>query len=188
MDINLRSRNGTRISERQRSHIEEKLNKLQRYVEGIRDVNVEVSEQQLRGEGEVFRVQVTLVIENGTILRAEKTSSELYAAVDLVEESLHRQLTRFKDRHWRRGKLRHRGGEVIAVDSDGAPAEVGDAIPNLIRTKNFNLKPMYSDEAIEQMELLGHDFFVFRDVETQDVNVVYRRRDGNYGLIVPDGV
>lgn len=183
MDINIRSRNGARISERQRSHIEEKLTKLQRYADTIRDVNVEVSEEQHRSEGEVHRVQATLIIDKGTILRAEKSASELYTAIDLVEESLHRQLTRFKDRHWRRGKTRHHEGQVTAAEGS-TTSEADGQLPSLIRTKNFNLKPMYSDEAIEQMELLGHDFFVYRDIDSHEVSVVYRRRDGNYGLIV----
>jgi ribosomal subunit interface protein len=180
MDIIIRSRNGARISERQRSHIEEKLGKLQRYAEGIRDMNVEVSEEQHRKEGEVHRVQVTLSTDRGTILRAEKSAPELYAAVDLVEENLHRQITRYKDRTWKRGKLPREAAPI----EDGLQAELEDEQATIIRTKQFNLKPMHADEAVEQMELLGHDFFVYRDVESESVNVLYRRRDGNYGLIV----
>jgi putative sigma-54 modulation protein len=182
MDINIRSRNGARISERQRSHIEEKLAKLQRYAEGIREMSVEVSEEQHRKEGEIHRVQVTLMTDRGTILRAEKSAVELYAAVDLVEENLHRQITRYKDRTWKRGKgVRD---VELPLDNGATPVDAEEEQPAIIRTKNFDLKPMHSDEAVEQMELLGHDFFVYRDAETSVVHVLYRRRDGNYGMIV----
>lgn len=190
MDIQIKNRTG-KVTERQRAYIEEKLHKLERYLDGIGDVCVDLAKVQQRGVGEHYIAQATLQMPQGTILRAEERDPDLFAAVDALHDSFQRQVTRYKDRHFRRGKIRREGGEVRAVNSDGDQADTSDGAeadgaPQIMRTKAFAYKPMYSDEAIEQMELLGHSFFVFTDAETQTVNVVYRRRDGNYGLIVPE--
>jgi ribosome hibernation promoting factor len=188
MELILKSRNG-RVSERQRSHIEEKMNKLARYLDQISKMTVEIAEEQRRTEGVVHRVQVTLVGEHGVLLRAEQRAPELYAAVDEVHDALQRQIKRYKDKHWRRGKLRRQGGEIVEAlpELNGAETLAAEEQrPRIVRTKEFQVKPMFSDEAVEQMELLGHTFFVFRDAETSRINVLYRREDGNYGLIVPD--
>jgi ribosomal subunit interface protein len=188
MELIVKSRN-SKVSDRQRTHIEEKLNKLGRYLDQISQMTVEIIEEQRRSEGIVHRVQVTLVGEHGILLRAEQRATELYAAVDEVHDTLQRQIRRYKDKHWRRGKLRRQGGEIVEVapeTSNGVAAEADERRPRIVRTKEFEVKPMFSDEAVEQMELLGHNFFVFRDAETNRINVLYRREDGNYGLIVPD--
>jgi ribosomal subunit interface protein len=188
MELIFKNRN-SKVSDRQRTHIEEKLNKLGRYLDQISQMTVEIIEEQRRTEGIVHRVQVTLVGEHGILLRAEQRASELYAAVDEVHDTLQRQIRRYKDKHWRRGKLRRQGGEIVEAapaTSNGVAAETEERRPRIVRTKEFEVKPMFSDEAVEQMELLGHNFFVFRDAETNRINVLYRREDGNYGLIVPD--
>ena len=188
MELIFKTRN-SKVSDRQRIHIEEKLNKLARYLDQISQMTVEIIEEQRRTEGVVHRVQVTLVGEHGILLRAEQRAAELYAAVDEVIDTLQRQIRRYKDKHWRRGKLRRQGGEIVEVapaTNNGVVAEVEERRPRIVRTKEFEVKPLFSDEAVEQMELLGHNFFVFRDAETAKINVLYRREDGNYGLIVPD--
>ena len=188
MELIVKSRNA-KVSERQRAHIEEKMNKLARYLDQISKMTIEIAEEQRRTEGVVHRVQATLVGEHGILLRSEQRASELYAAVDEVADTLQRQIKRYKEKHWRRGKLRRQAGEIVEVApevSNGAAAVVEEQRPRIMRTKEFEVKPMFSDEAVEQMELLGHNFFVFRDAETSRINVLYRREDGNYGLIVPD--
>jgi putative sigma-54 modulation protein len=192
MNTLIKHRNG-KLTDRQRTYIEEKLHKLERYLDGIGDVTVDLAKVQQRGAGEVHIAQVTMQTPQGTILRAEERDPDLFAAIDALHDSLQRQVTRYKDKHYRRGKIRRMGGEVLHASANGANADGAESsdgangeIPHLVRTKTFAYKPMYSDEAIEQMELLGHNFFVFTDAETNTVNVVYRRRDGNYGLIVPD--
>ena len=188
MDLIVKSRNG-KVTESQRAYIEEKLSKLARYMDQINKVTVEVSEEQRRNEGIVHRAQVTLVGEHGILLRAEQRAGDLNSAIDVVHDNLQRQIQRYKDKHWRRGKLRRQGGEIIeAVPeiTNGVVAEAEEPRPRIVRTKEFEVKPMFSDEAVEQMELLGHDFFVFRDAGTSQINVLYRREDGNYGLIVPE--
>lgn len=186
MELIVKSRNG-KVTDRQRNHIEQKLSRLERYLDQISKVTVEVSEEQRRTEGIVHRVQVTMVGEHGILLRADQRASELYAAVDEVHDRLQRQIERFKDKHLRRGRLRRQGRQFVETANGGAaPPAVEEQVPRIVRTKEFQIKPMFSDEAVEQMELLGHNFFVFRDAETSLVNVLYRRDDGNYGLIVAD--
>lgn len=191
MDLQIKSRSG-KVSDRQRTYITDKLTKIERHLGLISKATVELSEENQRSQGEVWRVQVTLVGDHGVMLRTEQTNGDLFTAVDSAQESLLRQVQRYKDKHWRRGRLRRQGGQYVTVDSimNGAAVDATDLVdedaPRIVRTKEFNVKPMFSDEAVEQMELLGHDFFVFRDAETSTINVLYRRKDGNYGLIVPD--
>jgi ribosomal subunit interface protein len=185
MEFIVKSRNG-KVTERQQTYIKEKIGKLERYLDRISKVTVEVSEEQRRNEGYMHRAQVTLVGDHGIMLRAEQHAADLYSAIDTVHDNLQRQIQRYKDKHWRRGKLRRQGGEIVEVapETNGA-VESDEQSPRILRTKEFQVKPMYSDEAVEQMELLGHSFFVFRDAGTSQINVLYRREDGNYGLIVP---
>jgi ribosomal subunit interface protein len=191
MELIVKSRNG-KVSERQRSHIEEKLGKLERYMEGARSVTVEISgEKQRNNKPEIRRLQVTLVGEHGVILRAEQADEDLYRAVDEVQNVLQRQIKRYKEKHWRRGKMRRKGNEFIPSEptvAETATVEEEEEIPRIVRVKEFALKPMFTDEAVEQMELLDHSFFVFRDADTSRISVIYRRKDGNYGLIVPEEV
>lgn len=194
MDWNIKSRN-IKLHDRQRAYIQEKLGKLERYLEGISDWKVECRFETLRGLGDIFTVQVTLLAERGIILRAEEREKDLNAAVDQVHDNLQRQIRRYKEKHYRRGRLRRSAGEIIntplpayvadaSVDGeDTAPETLEDR--QILRAKDVTLRPMFSDEAIEQMELLGHAFFVYRDAETEKISVVYRRNDGNYGLIMP---
>lgn len=187
MELIIKSRNG-KVSDQQRRYIEEKLGRLERYLDKISKVVVEVAEEQRRSEGTVYRLQATLVGDHGILLRAEQYDAELRAATDGVHDTLQRQIQRFKEKHWRRGKLRRQGNQIVAVGMNGNGGGAGEAdeqVLRIVRTKEFQVKPMHSDEAVEQMELLGHDFFVFRDADTNTINVLYRRRDGNYGLIVP---
>jgi ribosomal subunit interface protein len=193
MDLTIKSRNG-KVSERQRGHIEAKMQKLVRYMDGITSATVELHTQQQRSAGEIHRVQVTLVGEHGVFLRAEEEASDLFVAVDEVEEVLERQIKRYKEKYWRKGRgRRSERGPVMEPEAEpttAAPEPTAPVEPPaeraVIRTKQFSLRPIYVEDAIEQMELLGHTFFVFQDAESSRTSVLYRRRDGNYGLIVPE--
>ncbi|HEU4323927.1 MAG TPA: ribosome-associated translation inhibitor RaiA [Roseiflexaceae bacterium] len=187
MELVIKSRNG-KVTEQQRRYIEDKLGRLERYLDVINKVTVEIAEEQRRNEGVVYRAQATLLGDHGILLRADQNAADITAVIDTVHDTLQRQIQRYKEKHWRRGKLRRQGGEIVSVGLNGngdANSEQEESLPRILRTKEFQVKPMHSDEAVEQMELLGHDFFVFRDAETSMINVLYRRRDGNYGLIVP---
>lgn len=133
-------------------------------------------------------VEVTVPIPaNGLLLRAEVEEADMYASIDLAVDKLERQIRKFKTRINR--KARRPGGadrRELVISSDGGPAAEEEPEPQVVRVKRFALKPMDVEEAILQMNLLGHDFFVFRNRETAEVNVVYRRHDGQYGLIEPE--
>jgi ribosomal subunit interface protein len=188
MNIHIRSRNG-KVKDDDRTMIEAKLGKLERYADGESDVLVELARTQGRGTGEMHVVQATLHMPQGTIVRAEERQPELNAAVDTLHDTLQRQLTRYKDKHFRRGRARATDDAAPPLAAlDALDADTQEPAAQVVRTKRFAYKPMTSDEAIEQMELLGHTFFVFTDANSDQVNVVYRRRDGNYGVIVPDTV
>ena len=188
MNINIRSRNG-KVSDHQRTMIEEKLSRLERYTSDLGEITVELSRAQQRDVGEVHIVQATLRLPQGTLVRAEERQPDLHAAIDTIQSTLQRQITRYKDRHYRRGKVRPLDSELTVPDdligSTPVPELEQDGA-RIVRTKRFTYKPMSSEEAIEQMELLGHNFFVFTDADTDQISVVYRRRDGNYGLILPE--
>ena len=187
MEFIVKSRNG-KVTQREQEYIKEKIGKLERYLDLISKVTVEVGEAQRRSQGNMHRAQVTLVGDHGILLRAEEYAPDLNSAIDTVHDNLQRQIQRYKDKHWRRGKLRRQAGEIVEVgiETNGAANDQEqEPRPRIVRTKEFQVKPMFSDEAVEQMELLGHDFFVFRDAENSQINVLYRREDGNYGLIVP---
>jgi putative sigma-54 modulation protein len=194
MELIVKSRNG-KVTDRQRDHIEEKLGKLDRYLDHARSVTVEISNERRRNQkNALHRLQVTLVGEHGIILRADQSDEDMFKAVDQVQDILQRQINRYKGKHWRRGRLRRRGDEFIPSEIEQIQAidvregEGESEEPAIVRVKKFALKPMFSDEAVEQMELLDHSFFVFRDADTSHISVIYRRRDGNYGLIVPEEV
>ena len=128
------------------------------------------------------------VRSRGKVLRAEERDQDLFAAIDLVAEKMQRQITRFKDRLYSRGQVR--GGDTVRVPEEAEPITemVAEAEPvgAIVRTKTFAVTPMNPEEAIEQMELLGHDFFVFYNSDVDGINVLYRRRTGDYGLLQPE--
>lgn len=158
-----------------RGYAEEKLSRLTRYLEHIVGMHAVLSVAKHRQIAEV-----TLRVRDLTI-RAEEESDDMYSSIDLVAEKLERQILRYKERivaHASRAS--NRGGRGAAL------APVAEEEPRVVKTKRFAVKPAGVDEAILQMNLLGHSFYVFRNARTEEVNVVYRRRDGHYGLIEPE--
>jgi putative sigma-54 modulation protein len=114
----------------------------------------------------------------GPILRARESSTDMKASIDQLVDKLERQARRYRDK-------RRRGSSRSSPPLEGRPVVADEDSPVIVKTKQFPVKPMSPEEAVLQLELVGHDFFVFQNAETLDVNVVYRRRDGNYGLIEP---
>ncbi|HEY3070357.1 MAG TPA: ribosome-associated translation inhibitor RaiA [Gaiellaceae bacterium] len=117
----------------------------------------------------------------GPVLRARESSTDMKASIDLLVDKLERQARRYRDKRRRGGA---RGNHEPGVE--GIPVVADEESPLIVKTKQFAVKPMTPEEAVLQLELVGHDFFVFQNADTNDVNVVYRRRDGNYGLIEPE--
>lgn len=164
------------ITEGLRSAITEKLGKLEKYFTPDTEVIVTMSVEKERQ-----KIEVTIPVK-GNIIRSEQVSNDMYVSIDLVEEVIERQLRKYKTRliakHQDGGNFRR---EFIEKEETVEPEEV-----KIIRTKHFGIKPMYPEDACVQMELLGHNFFVFRNAETDEVNVVYKRKGNTYGLIEPE--
>lgn len=165
-------------------YIRKKIDKLARYLPGITEAKVEVYEEKTRSPEQRFVVQVTLE-RKGILLRSEERAKDIYTAIDFVSDTLARQIERYK------GKLYEKGRGVSLARQGANPEETPEAeeikpIRKVVKIKRFPVKPMSVDEATEQMELLGHDFFIFVNADTGDINLLYRRKDGNYGLIEPE--
>jgi len=170
---------GIEVSDSLREYVEKKIGTLDRYLPDLDEARVELSAQSARNSSHRQVVQVTMR-NNGTILRAEQRDSDMFAAIDGVRDKLQRQIKRFKERSVR-VKAR---AQAAALEQELLPEE--EVFPRIVRTKRFTASAMTPEEAIEQMELLGHDFFVFYNLTESALNVLYRRRDGNYGLLQPE--
>lgn len=182
MEIVIRGDN-VDVTPRLQSYVERKMGRLDRYMPNIVDVQVELSEQRANRDGARQVAQVTVRNARGTILRAEERTTDLFAAIDVVVDKMYRQIERYKGKRQRRsGGQEDFTGLETAVELEEGELATG----RVIRRKQFSIVPMYEEEAIEQMELLGHDFFVFVNADAGGVNVLYRRHDGNYGLLVPE--
>lgn len=185
MEISINAHN-VDLTNRLKDHVERKTARLDRYMPNLTDIRVDLSQQQTRSTVERQSAQITIRDNRGTILRAEERSSDMFAAVDAVIDKLYRQIKRYRGK--RRKERRSQGvdefviGEPLPLE-DEAETELPES--SIVRRKNFVVRPMVSDEAIEQMELLGHSFFVFFNADDEAINVVYKRHDGNYGLLQP---
>lgn len=158
-----------------RTYAEKKVAKLEKYLNDGASASAEV---MLRVERGVHIAEVTVKL-SGVMLRGEGKTGDMYTSIDAAVDRIERQFNKYKTKINRKihgPKL----GEITPASTQVAQESEG---PRIVRTKRFALKPMDAEEAVMQMELLGHDFFVFRDADTSEVNVVYKRRDGNYGLI-----
>ena len=158
-----------------KSAIEHKLSKLEKYFASDTDVFVTLSVEKERQ-----KIEVTIPVK-GNIIRSEQVSDDMYVSIDLVEEVIERQLKKYKN------KLISKKQNTESFRKEFIEKEVSaDDEINIIRTKRFGMKPMYPEDACVQMELLGHNFFVFCNAETEEVNVVYKRKGNTYGLIEPE--
>ncbi len=163
------------VTEGLKSAVQDKLSKLERYFTPETEIIVTMSVEKDRQ-----KIEVTIPVK-GNIIRSEQTSNDMYVSIDLVEEVIERQLRKYKrkitDKHQEGGNF-----QKAFIEND----YVEDEEVRIIRTKRFGMKPMYPEDACVQMELLGHNFFVFRNAETDEVNVVYKRKGNTYGLIEPE--
>lgn len=162
-----------------RMYVEKKIVKFEKFLNGDQEVLAEVT---LRTEREQHIAELTMDL-NGLILRGEGNTSDMYASIDDSVDRIERQFSKFKTRIQRRiqgPKI----SEIPVPTSSDQESEAKEA--KIVRTKRFAFKPMSVEEAVMQMELLGHSFFVFSNAGNDEVNVVYKRRDGNYGLIEPE--
>ncbi|MEJ2747219.1 MAG: ribosome-associated translation inhibitor RaiA [Anaerolineae bacterium] len=185
MELTINGRN-LEITQRIENYVQKKTGKLDRYMPNLVKIHVDLTEENTRSAVQRQVAQITIRDDRGTILRAEERSSDMFAAIDAVVDKLYRQINRYQGK--RRRKWRNVGGEEPIL---GEPLPLEEEIEEpeeqvIVRYKRFPAHPMPAEEAIEQMELLGHDFFVFFNPDDEAINVLYRRRDGNYGLLQPE--
>jgi putative sigma-54 modulation protein len=157
----------------------QKLGKLEKHLNDAARLELELQVERNPSISENQVAEATIWTK-GPVLRARESSSDMKASIDLLVEKLERQARRYRDKR-RRGP----GRGNHAQPAEGIPVVADEEGPLVVKTKQFAVKPMTPEEAVLQLELVGHDFFVFQNADTNDVNVVYRRRDGNYGLIEP---
>lgn len=170
----------TELTPKAKSYIERKLNKLNKHLPDITDLKVEVAEEQTKSPQQRYLIRATVDSGAGrSVFHAEERAEDLFKAVDKITGILTRQLEKHK------GKLYHRGrGNPFARGKFIQPSA---ATPKkVVKTKHFVIEPMMVEEAIIQMENLGHDFFLFFDANVSEIRLLYRRKDGNYGLIEPE--
>ncbi|MDD5190838.1 MAG: ribosome-associated translation inhibitor RaiA [Dehalococcoidales bacterium] len=164
-----------------RSYVEKKLGKINRHLPNVKTVKIELMELKARATKFRFRAQVTLEAD-GLLLRAEEQAENLLVAIDKVVPVLDRQIERYKGKYSRKSPP---GSSIKNQLQEEPVTEKGDA-PAIVRTKRFSVRLMTTQEAVEQMELLGHDFFLFNNAATKELNLLYRRKDGNYSIIEPE--
>ncbi|MCR5501916.1 MAG: ribosome-associated translation inhibitor RaiA [Lachnospiraceae bacterium] len=159
-----------------RSAVEDKIGKLEKYFNPDTEVHVTLSVEKDRQ-----KIEVTIPVK-GSIIRSEQVSSDMYVSIDLVEEIIERQLKRYKSKIVDKHQASDSSFKREFIENDYEDEEE----IRIIRSKKFDMKPMFPEDACIQMELLGHDFFVFMNAETDQVNVVYKRKGNTYGLIEPE--
>ncbi len=178
MQLQVKGRN-LEVSDAIRSYAEQKLAKLERQLEDPR-VELELALERNPSIAAKHVAEAT-IWTRGPVLRAREASSDMRASIDQLVEKLERQVTRY--RHQGRSR-RRRAARANGPAPEGMPVQE-ETESMIVKTKNFAVNPMTPDEAVLQLELIGHDFFVFRNADSGEVNVVYRRRDAQYGLIEP---
>ncbi|MCI5857976.1 MAG: ribosome-associated translation inhibitor RaiA [Agathobacter sp.] len=156
--------------------VEEKLSKLEKYFTPDTDVYVTLSVEKERQ-----KIEVTIPVK-GHIIRSEQVSNDMYVSIDLVEEVIERQLRKYRTKLVAKKQTAEAYFQPEFIEAED---DTDEAI-KIVRTKKFGMKPMYPEDACIQMELSGHDFFVFRNAETDEVNVVYKRKGNTFGLIEPE--
>ncbi len=188
MELKIQARN-VDVTPRLQEHIEKKVSKLDRYLPNIRELRVDLAmEHRKQGQDQCI-AQLTLRNTRGVILRSEeKKQTDLMAALDVAMDKMYRQIERYKGKRKRRGadRFAETDADLAAVEPVPGEVETEEEKTAVVRRKRVNLVPMTEDEAIDQMELLGHSFFIFYNAETAKIGVLYRREDGNYGVLEPD--
>lgn len=185
MELSINGR-GITVTERLSQYVEKKVGRLDRYMPNLVDVRVDLSETNARNVAERMVAQVTIRDAHGTILRAEERSDDIFAAIDAVVDKLYRQIRKYRGKQQR---IDRSVGEEYII---GDPLPIEDAVieedftQDIVRRKQFLVNPMSTEEAIDQMELLGHDFFAFFNPDENQINIVYKRHDANYGLLQPE--
>ena len=184
MEIVIKGKNMD-VPQKAKEYIEKKADKFDRLLRNISTAKVELSEEKTRSKENRYIVEVT-VDAQGTFLRAEERGGDIFSAVDSVADVMDRQIRRYKERIQGKKQRRTAVSKGKSTVLSGSTLAVDEEQEKLIKVKSFPVTPMTPDDAIDQMVWLGHDFFVFFNEKTEQFNVVYRRKDGHYGLIEPE--
>ena len=193
MDIKIYAKNLDLNAETE-EYIHKRFSRLERHLKSISDAKLEVSRTAARAQPDRIIAQLTLKT-GGTTLRGQETGLNLFAAIDAVTDVMDRQIKRYKGKVYRSSKAKKTAriqdaiveAQLPALDDDAEDDEESSTdFGKVVRTKRFPMKPMTVDDAVSEMELLSHDFFLFRNTDTNEYNVVYRRHDGDYGIIEPE--
>lgn len=195
MELKLLSKN-LEFNSQAEAQVRKKLERLERHLKGITDATLELSRATTRSQGEQVVAQMTVKV-NGYTLRGQETGPSLLAAIDALANVMDRQIQRFKGKVNRAAQGRRAARADMAGPNgasplaDDEPDDEGDEVfleelGRVVRTKRFSIKPMSVEDAVLEMELLGHSFFLFQNGANDKYSVVYRRRDGDYGVIEPD--
>jgi putative sigma-54 modulation protein len=169
------------VPDRVREYAERKLGRLERMLDDRTDAIVELTNEAHRSASDAHIAEVTLVID-GRTMHSRATGASYQAAIDVVVDKVERQARDHKEKPRLRSKPEEEKA-ILRQIADGTAA--GDREPQIVKTKRFAIEPLFEEDAVAAMEELGHDFFVFVNAENERINVIYRRRDGNYGLIEP---
>nr|HID12458.1 ribosome-associated translation inhibitor RaiA [Anaerolineae bacterium] len=176
MEVSIFARN-MELTPRLKEYVERKVGKLDRYLPSIEDARVDLTVENTRSAAHRQVAQLTVWVR-GTILRAEERTHDMFASIDAVLDKMYRQIARYKGKRQNRW---HAAAEELPIEE-----QVEETKGEIVRVKRFEVRPMMPEEAIEQMELLGHRFYVFLNADEDAINVVYKRDDGNYGLLQPE--
>ena len=183
MEVKIVSKN-VELPEKARANIEKKLTKLKRRLEEIKEIKVEVSEERTKAQKDRYIIRIVLDCYS-TILYTEERGETIQSAMDKALPIAERQFERWKGKLEDRGKGATPTGIAMAPEDSAEQTAPTERKP-IVKVKRFAIKPMPVEEAADQMELLNHDFFLFTNSENNKVNLLYRRKDGNYGLIAPE--
>lgn len=181
MELQIIGRN-MEVTDRLDDYVQLKADKLDRYMPNISSARMDLSVENTKSAADRQVAQLTIRSDRGVILRAEERTGDMFTSIDAVMDKMGRQIARYK------GK-RQRARREAPPEDLGLPPETevfDEEEGQVVRTKRFSVVPMVQEEAIEQMELLGHDFFVFFNADEAGINVLYCRKDGNYGLLIPE--
>ena len=187
MDLKVHGRN-VDVTDWIEEYVDKKVGKLERYLPTVNEARVELTHNATRSADDRYTAQITMW-SNGQILRAEESTSDIFASIDASVDKMYGQIRRFKGRRYqgkrRQGAAATAEAELAAALIEEAEAQEDEEVAAITRRKEFVLEPMNEEEAMAQMELLGHDFYIYYDMDAGGVNVLYRRKDGQFGLLQP---
>lgn len=173
------------ITEWIEEYVSKKVQRLERHLPVMNEVRAEISQAKTKSAADRYTTQITIA-SNGQILRSEETNGDIFASIDAAVDKMSRQIERHKGRATKERRRASAAARQSEIDATTPVLEADENAPGqIMRRKQFAMQPMSEEEALEQMELLGHDFFIYFNPDSKAANVIYKRKDGNYGLLQP---